>query len=111
MPLSDTTFLLSEQAQLTPTQQALTKCIATFIKAHQADDQAAVFVLHGDAGSGKSVVLNAVFTAVREPGMHLLVNHNEMLKVYNLDYSPRYLGHEIASGRSESNVWSVANTD
>lgn len=28
-----------------------------------------------------------------------------------LDYSPRYLGHEIASGRSESNVWSVANTD
>ena len=29
----------------------------------------------------------------------------------NLDYSPRYLGHEIASGRSESNVWSVANTD
>ncbi|WP_203628643.1 IS66 family transposase, partial [Lacticaseibacillus mingshuiensis] len=26
----------------------------------------------------------------------------------NLDYSPRYLGHEIASGRSESNVWSVA---
>jgi DUF2075 family protein len=82
MPLSDTTFLLSEQAQLTPTQQALTKCIATFIKAHQADDQAAVFVLHGDAGSGKSVVLNAVFTAVREPGMHLLVNHNEMLKVY-----------------------------
>lgn len=30
---------------------------------------------------------------------------------FNLDYSPRYLGHEIASGRSESNVWSVANTD
>ena len=29
----------------------------------------------------------------------------------HLDYSPRYLGHEIASGRSESNVWSVANTD
>ena len=29
----------------------------------------------------------------------------------NLDYSPRYLGHEIASGRSESNVWIVANTD
>ena len=82
MPLSDTTFLLSEQAQLTPTQQALTERIATFIKAHQADEQAAVFVLHGDAGSGKSVVLNAVFTAVREPGMHLLVNHNEMLKVY-----------------------------
>ncbi|WP_390410738.1 IS3 family transposase [Lacticaseibacillus jixiensis] len=29
----------------------------------------------------------------------------------NLDYSPRYWGHEIASGRSESNVWIVANTD
>ena len=28
-----------------------------------------------------------------------------------LDYSPRYWGHEIASGRSESNVWIVANTD
>lgn len=33
------------------------------------------------------------------------------LRYINLDYSPRYLGHEIASGRSESNVWSVANTD
>lgn len=32
-------------------------------------------------------------------------------KYWILDYSPRYLGHEIASGRSESNVWSVANTD
>ncbi|WP_164510203.1 sensor histidine kinase, partial [Lacticaseibacillus yichunensis] len=29
-------------------------------------------------------------------------------KYMRLDYSPRYLGHEIASGRSESNVWSVA---
>ncbi|KRL39677.1 hypothetical protein [Lacticaseibacillus manihotivorans] len=29
----------------------------------------------------------------------------------NLDYSPRYWGHEIASGWSESNVWIVANTD
>lgn len=82
MSLSETTFLLSEQAQLTPTQQALTKRIQAFIHQHQADEQAAVFVLSGDAGSGKSVVLNAVFTAVRQPGMHLLVNHNEMLKVY-----------------------------
>ncbi|WP_407894815.1 DUF2075 domain-containing protein [Lacticaseibacillus sp. N501-2] len=82
MSLSETTFLLSQQAQLTPTQQALTKRIQAFIQQHQADEQAAVFVLSGDAGSGKSVVLNAVFTAVRQPGMHLLVNHNEMLKVY-----------------------------
>lgn len=82
MSLSETTFLLSQQAQLTPTQQALTKRIQAFIQQHQADEKAAVFVLSGDAGSGKSVVLNAVFTAVRQPGMHLLVNHNEMLKVY-----------------------------
>lgn len=33
------------------------------------------------------------------------------IEYWILDYSPRYLGHEIASGRSESNVWSVANTD
>ena len=53
MPLSDTTFLLSEQAQLTPTQQALTERIKKFIAQHQAADDAAVFVLHGDAGSGQ----------------------------------------------------------
>ena len=34
-----------------------------------------------------------------------------LVHYFNLDYSPRYWGHEIASGRSESNVWSVANTD
>ncbi len=82
MALSEATFLLSQQAQLTVPQQALIARIKHFIAVHRDDKQAAVFVLHGDAGSGKSVVLNAVFTAVREPGMHLLVNHNEMLKVY-----------------------------
>lgn len=82
MALSESTFLLSQQAQLTPAQQALIARLKAFIAAHRSDERAAVFVLHGDAGSGKSVVLNAAFTAVREPGMHLLVNHNEMLKVY-----------------------------
>ncbi len=82
MGLSESTFLLSQQAQLTVPQQALIARLRQFVADHRADAQAAVFVLHGDAGSGKSVVLNAAFTAVREPGMHLLVNHNEMLKVY-----------------------------
>ena len=38
-------------------------------------------------------------------------DYTSMFTNINLDYSPRYWGHEIASGRSESNVWSVANTD
>lgn len=82
MDLSQSTFMLSQSAQLTAAQQALTARIEAFIQAHKHDEQAAVFVLSGDAGSGKSVVLNAVFTKLRQPGMHLLVNHNEMLKVY-----------------------------
>jgi hypothetical protein len=42
----------------------------------------------------------------------VMYEQGETLEVIgSLDYSPRYLGHEIASGRSESNVWSVANTD
>jgi Cu2+-exporting ATPase len=59
-------------------------------------------------------------TTVAGTGLTGVVNNTEMMIVnerylrdhqISLDYSPRYLGHEIASGRSESNVWSVANTD
>ncbi|WP_407891819.1 acyltransferase family protein [Lacticaseibacillus sp. N501-2] len=44
-------------------------------------------------------------------GAFTSLHYQAMVAFINLDYSPRYLGHEIASGRSESNVWSVANTD
>lgn len=49
-----------------------------------------------------------------DAGMALMVEFLHKIKfdaLLSLDYSPRYWGHEIASGRSESNVWSVANTD
>ena len=56
MDLSQSTFMLTKDAQLTAAQQALTARIEAFIQAHKRDAQAAVFVLSGDAGSGKSVV-------------------------------------------------------
>ncbi len=92
--LSTATFILPAQAQLTSQQAALQRQVLAFIRHHRRDEQAAVFVIEGDAGSGKSVVLNAVFTALQQaarsgsdPALagldaHLLVNHNEMLKVY-----------------------------
>lgn len=57
------------------------------------DQQPAVFVLSGDAGSGKSAVLSAVFSELQQQAHqsdaplagtknYLLVNHNEMLKIY-----------------------------
>lgn len=84
------TFLTAQHATLTADQAVLTQQLSTFIAAHQADEQAAVFVLTGDAGSGKSVVLARVFTQFmqqqrqQQSGLvaNLLVNHNEMLKVY-----------------------------
>lgn len=93
LALADSTFMLPPAAQLTAQQQALQTRLLQFIQAHQHDETTAVFVLHGDAGSGKSAVLNAVFTTVQHQahqpdsslaGLHnrLIVNHNEMLKIY-----------------------------
>ncbi|WP_461225331.1 DNA/RNA helicase domain-containing protein [Lacticaseibacillus suihuaensis] len=93
MDLSASTFQLPAAASLTPAQKAVQAALLDFIATHRGAEQAAVFVLEGDAGSGKSAVLAAVFAALQHRarrrgdawfGMHnkLVVNHNEMLKVY-----------------------------
>ena len=57
------------------------------------DDQTFVFLIKGEAGVGKSVVLSSVFNKIQELSKekssvihktdnHLLVNHSEMLKTY-----------------------------
>ena len=92
--LSTSTFILPTSATLTAEQSHLQQQVLAFIRQHRRDERPAVFVIEGDAGSGKSVVLNAVFTAVQRAARRgddeqlagldarLLVNHNEMLKVY-----------------------------
>ena len=88
--LATSTFILPQDADMTPAQRQLEDELFTFIDAHHRDAKCAVFLLRGDAGSGKSAVLAQVFAHLqareRAAGLtadnHLLVNHNEMLKVY-----------------------------
>lgn len=92
--LSTSTFILPPDAQMSADQQQLTTQILAFTTEHLHDATSAVFVLTGDAGSGKSAALAHAFTQVQSaarskaPGElvgtdnYLLVNHNEMLKVY-----------------------------
>jgi DUF2075 family protein len=83
--LANSSFILPDDAQMTGQQRQLEDELFAFIDAHQDDAECAVFLLRGDAGSGKSAVLAQVFTHLQARGRgdnHLLVNHNEMLKVY-----------------------------
>ncbi|MGX7059546.1 DUF2075 domain-containing protein [Vagococcus humatus] len=91
--LSQSTFVLPENKALSNEQQQLKEKIFNFITCHKQHAKPAVFVIEGDAGSGKSVVLNHVFTELqqlsRQPDSQfyqldnkLVVNHNEMLKIY-----------------------------
>ncbi|MEG3349448.1 DUF2075 domain-containing protein [Novacetimonas sp. GS1] len=85
---------LAPTMALTQGQDALMAEVLSFCRAHQADDHA-VFVIEGDAGTGKSLLLNTLFTAIQQAargqdihdplyGTHnfLLVNHPEMIKLY-----------------------------
>ncbi|WP_054737564.1 DUF2075 domain-containing protein [Secundilactobacillus similis] len=84
---------LAPHQSLTPEQETLVQHIHHFITSHITDEQPAIFVIHGDAGTGKSVILSEVFyqlqQARRNPDSPLyqttnyfLVNHPELLKVY-----------------------------
>ncbi|RRK11244.1 DUF2075 domain-containing protein [Lactiplantibacillus garii] len=92
--ISAATFKLADQAALSPAQQRLEAQLLTFITAHLNQAQPGLFVIHGDAGTGKSAVLAAAFsqlqarsrdskpTALQGTDNYLVVNHNEMLKIY-----------------------------
>lgn len=85
---------LSPTFSLTDVQKHLVDDIVRFCKKHSHDRQA-VLILEGDAGTGKSLVLNTAFSRIQEEargrdstlplhGTHntLLVNHPEMIKLY-----------------------------
>lgn len=85
---------LSPTKVLSPQQNDLKQAIRAFCLAHRQDERA-VFLIEGDAGTGKSIVLNSIFNEIqslsrqkekKSPfyGMqnYLVVNHPEMMKLY-----------------------------
>ncbi|KAA8998927.1 DUF2075 domain-containing protein [Affinibrenneria salicis] len=91
--INQASFKLSPEKNLSDEQSALKRRVEAFLEAHRNDDHA-IFIIHGAAGTGKSVLLNALFaglqTHARQQPQHplygsenyLLVNHPEMLKAY-----------------------------
>jgi DUF2075 family protein/adenylate kinase len=86
-------FKLSPFKELSITQLELKNKIIEVCEEHIKDDQPYVFIIKGEAGVGKSVVLSSVFNSIQELAADknsklqhtknfLLVNHTEMLKTY-----------------------------
>lgn len=84
---------LSPLKKLTSEQQQLVSAAEAFVDAHYQDDTPSVFVITGDAGTGKSVVLSQLFYDLQSAAHdsesplynstnYFLVNHPELLKVY-----------------------------
>lgn len=91
---NDAAGKLSPEKRLSPEQQALKNAIKAFCLAHRHDDHA-VFLIEGDAGTGKSIVINSIFNEIqclsrgadkKSPFWgtenYLVVNHLEMMKLY-----------------------------
>ncbi|WP_010632612.1 DUF2075 domain-containing protein [Sporolactobacillus vineae] len=88
-------FKLSPFKTLSPEQSALKEKVIRFCREHVRAGSPALFVIRGRAGTGKSVVLSAVFNEIQhlsrsgapdDPVSHtdnrLIVNHAEMFKLY-----------------------------
>lgn len=86
-------FKLSPYKQLSASQNELVREAIDFCEAHINDSAKAVFLIKGDAGTGKSVVLSTLFKALSDRSqdpvspLHktknvFLVNHSEQLKTY-----------------------------
>ncbi|MHC0551876.1 DUF2075 domain-containing protein [Salinicoccus sp. CNSTN-B1] len=86
-------FKLSPYKELSESQVELKEEILDFCKHHINTDERSVFLVKGDAGTGKSVVLSSTFNAIQDLSKEkdsplkntnnfLLVNHNEMIKTY-----------------------------
>lgn len=84
---------LSPFKDLTFEQNNLINDILSFTKNHLNDNTPAVFTIYGDAGTGKSVVLSALFDKIQKASRSknnafsktnnfFLINHPEILKVY-----------------------------
>lgn len=91
--INQASFKLSPEKVLSDEQYALKRSIEDFLNTHQYHRHA-FFVIHGEAGTGKSVLLNAIFCDIQNHARlqpqhplygsenYLLVNHPEMLKAY-----------------------------
>lgn len=86
-------FKLSPFKELSVDQIELKDKIIDVCEKHINEDKPFVFLVKGEAGTGKSVVLSAVFNRIQELAKEkssalynsnnfLLVNHSEMLKTY-----------------------------
>lgn len=86
-------FKLSPYKELSESQVELKEEILRFCEKHINTDKRAVFIVKGDAGTGKSVVLSSTFNSIQDLTKedrsplkgtinYLLVNHNEMIKTY-----------------------------
>lgn len=86
-------FKLSPFKEMTMEQLELQQAIIEACKKHIKDQAPFVFLIKGEAGVGKSVVLSSVFNKIQELSKekssdlyktenYLLVNHSEMLKTY-----------------------------
>ncbi|MFC4736300.1 DNA/RNA helicase domain-containing protein [Bacillus daqingensis] len=86
-------YKLSPYKELTPGQLDVKERVLDFCRKHAQTDGHRVFIVEGDAGTGKSVLLSSLFNTIQdaanEPSspLHqtenrLLVNHGEMLKTY-----------------------------
>jgi DUF2075 family protein len=92
--LSEGTFLLDSKAQLTTEQKQLQAQLTQFVTANFQKSTPHLFVIKGDAGTGKSALINELFTNLQQASRHdktspfyqtqnyLLINHPEMLKIY-----------------------------
>ncbi len=90
---NNATDKLSPLKKLTTEQQDLVNQIINFTNQHLQNNYPAIFTIYGDAGTGKSVVLSALFDQMQklrhdknsnfyQTNNYFLVNHPEILKVY-----------------------------
>ena len=90
---NNATDKLSPLKKLTAEQEALVNQIINFPNQHLNNNFPATFTIYGDAGTGKSVVLSALFDQIQklrqtknsnfyQTNNYFLVNHPEILKVY-----------------------------
>lgn len=86
-------YKLSPFKELSQEQLELKQEILDFCRKNLSTKDHQVFVIHGEAGTGKSVVLSSLFNTIQELSKdkssvlyktdnYLLVNHGEMIKTY-----------------------------
>ena len=93
MDENNSIYKLDPYKKLTEEQEKLKESIFRFCYSHQNDEHA-IFLIQGNAGTGKSLLLSSIFNNLQDisknypenplykTNNYLLVNHPEMLKLY-----------------------------